>query len=330
MNNSIYVDIDSVITDGATFNFIYGARGKGKTYSGLRNRIQRKEKMLYLRTKQEEFKISCSEEGNPFKKLNSDFGWEIKFNKGPVKSIIDPDGNHYGYGAALTTFGNVRGADWSDVDIILWDEFIQQRTDKRIKGLDQTFYNMYESVNRNREFEGKPPVKVIALSNANSFYCQIFASLGIIPSLEKMVKKGEHKYYNPQRSLAVYSLAAGEYEELKKQTALHRLLPENTQYSRMALKNEFAYDSWFGVSTKPLVEYYPICSLDDAYIYRHKHKNLYYVSRSHADCPAFNTTETYALFMRNHGIILKEACITGRVHFEDLEMKYMLAAALNL
>ena len=41
------------------------------------------------------------------------------------------------------------------------------------------FFNLYETVNRNRELEGKEPVKVYMLSNSTSLDNEILAELSI-------------------------------------------------------------------------------------------------------------------------------------------------------
>lgn len=330
MDNSIFVDVYDVMKDGAVFNWLYGARGKGKTYSALRHSIVDGKKILYLRTKQKEFDIAVSEEGNPYKKLNSDNGWTIHFKGGDIKNIVDDDGRHYGYAAALTTFGNLYGADWSDVDVIIWDEFIQKKGENRISGIAALFFGMYESVCRNREMQGLEAVKVIGLSNANSIYCELFSELGLIPELEKMTIDNKFKYVDLSRGLAVYRLQKGEFERKKAKTALYKLITTESPYYKMAIDNDFAFDSWFGVKKRPIQEYRPICAIENAYIYRHKSDSHYYVSRKKSNCPTFNMKDTHAYFLRTYGIRLREPAVSGKMFFEDMEMKYVIGTALKL
>ena len=66
---------------------------------------------------------------------------------------------------ALSTFGNLRGVDFSDVDMIFFDEFVPQKNARPIKAEAEAFFNLYETVNRNRELDGRPPVRVLMLSN---------------------------------------------------------------------------------------------------------------------------------------------------------------------
>lgn len=55
----------------ATFFFIIGMRGNGKTYSTLRYAIEEDLKLDYMRRTLTEIEMCATEKGNPFKSLNN-------------------------------------------------------------------------------------------------------------------------------------------------------------------------------------------------------------------------------------------------------------------
>ena len=76
-----------------------------------------------------------------------------------MRSCIDKNGDVVAVGIALSVVANIRGIDFSDYDYILFDEFIPSDGERPIKREFEAFLNFYETVNRNRELEGKPAVK---------------------------------------------------------------------------------------------------------------------------------------------------------------------------
>ena len=120
--------------------------------------------------------------------MNSDYGYSYEISGGNISTITQKeDGKNIlkGYAGALSTFSNIRGADFSDVKIIIYDEFIPEKTNRcSIRNEWDALLNLIETVNRNRELEGEESVKIILLSNATNIECDILAQSGLIPTIE--------------------------------------------------------------------------------------------------------------------------------------------------
>lgn len=290
-----YLNMRGLIENTWPFLFITGARGTGKTYGGLKSirELQTDKQInrfLYLRRTQVETDIISGEDTNPFKKINTDTGSNITMKS--IKTGIYGFYNEetlIGYAAALSTFRNLRGFDFSDVDIIFYDEFIPEPGARPIKNEASVLFNIYESVNRNRELEGSAPVKLVCCSNSNELGNAIFMELGVLSKLEKLTMTGGGTYRDPERGLMVVILKDSPISKMKENTALYKLTGSGS-FADMALRNVFADNDRDAIRPQALTEYgsSPIVTLDGVAIYRHKSKNLYYACSYDGD-PEFTT-----------------------------------------
>ena len=73
-----YLNIPEILRHEATFIFIYGGRGTGKTYGTLKNMIEDHHKFIYLRRLAAQVDIVKKDDMQPFKTLNRDMGWDIR------------------------------------------------------------------------------------------------------------------------------------------------------------------------------------------------------------------------------------------------------------
>lgn len=307
------------------FNVIIGGRGIGKTYSALDFLISEEQPFIYMRNTDVQLKESASEFGNPFKKWSTDHGRDVKLVKEGMHAAIIEGEKRLGHGVALSTFENMRGVDLSDVRYVLFDEFIE----KRKLAFDQfnTFTNFYETVNRNRELLGEPPLMVFMLSNAQKLGNPILAGLGLIPVIENMLIKGSSEY---KAGNFFIDLPESAVSEAKRNTALYGLT-KDTFFYKEALDNKFAYDSFRGIYNRKLREYYPVVGIDDLYIYKHKSTGRYYICYSQSNtCKTFTSKDNKALFMRFYGIILRDAEASDRVEYSDFTAKMKLQEILGI
>ena len=174
-----WVNWDYILSQPAAFIQVIGARGVGKTYGLMKKLIREKKKFLYMRRLKSQLDQCGKTEGNPFKKLNMDL--DLKILPYPTGGMItfrynEKAGEIAAAGVALSVVANVRGVDYSDYDYIVFDEFIASVGERPIKNEFSAFLNFYETVNRNRELEGRDPVKCIMLGNANTLVNPYFSS----------------------------------------------------------------------------------------------------------------------------------------------------------
>ena len=174
-----YFDVAAALDLGQPFTFVIGGRGSGKTYGALKCCIDRGYKFGFMRRTQRQLDIINKPEFSPLKPICRDTG--LRFTTRSLASGIaafypcelDNDGSEVvsgppvGITLALSTVSNLRGFDASDIDILLYDEFIPEKSERPLKNEADALFNAYETINRNRELDGKPPLRLVCMANAN-------------------------------------------------------------------------------------------------------------------------------------------------------------------
>ena len=129
-DESGYVIMRGILDEGYPFNFLVGGRGTGKTYTTLKVAKEDGRKFMLMRRTQSQADLISKPEFSVFKPLNDDLGWNVmvrsvsKYNS----MFFEPDGENLehqiGYTCALSTISNMRGFDASDIQLLIYDEFI--------------------------------------------------------------------------------------------------------------------------------------------------------------------------------------------------------------
>lgn len=311
-------------------SIIIGGRGIGKTYSAIDYVVNSKRPFIYMRNTDVEMQESSGAFGNPFKRWARDHGRDIRLVAEKKHYMIyeyhdDADRELIGYGVSLSTFENLRGVDLSDVETVVFDEFIEKRT----LTFDQfsSFSNFYETVNRNRELTGEKPLMCILLSNAQRLTNQILAGYGCIDIIENMIKNGQHLFTN---NYLMIELPESDVSEAKKKTAIYQL-SEGSRFYDESLKNKFANDSFFGIRKRPLAEYTPFVAIDDIFIYRHKSGGKFYACRHYSNTVAvFSSRDSLPAFLRQYGPILRELSLAQMIEYQDFHTKVKLTEILRI
>ena len=320
-----------------TFNMFLGGRGIGKTYSALDYCLNAGSKMLYVRSTDKQIKLSLSpDRGNPFKKWASDHGRRIFIRGGEdindiVETVTNEEGEqeeyNLGYAAALSTFENLRGVDFSQIGVILYDEFIQIQP-FRFDAF-RSFLNLYESVNRNRELSGEAAVLVFFLANTQELNNPILAGFDLIRSIEQMQRSGQTRF---SRGDIYVELCDSDVSRHKEKGVLYRNLPDDDSYKREALKNEFSRNDFSCIGRpKSIREYRPICNIDGIGIMIHKTFRKYYAGSSVSNkVPSFNSKTQRGLFYRHYGGALSDAYASNMLLCDSFMTRRHLLDVLNL
>lgn len=345
---SDYINIYDYANPDYPFQIFIGGRGTGKTYSALSGTLDKNvvpDKYIYMRRTKEELLTILDDEkkgegANPFKPVNRNESVNLGFRKmgnniaGVYERQTDErtgklihTGMPIGYGLALSTIAAIRGVDFSDCSDWIYDEFIKERHVRAIKDECGALLNAYETINRNREFDSKPPIRLWLLANSNDIYNPIFTGLGIVSEVEKMLRAGkEHRYFK-DRGLAVHLLKASEgFVTKKKETALYKLT-KGTRFYEMALENKFAYNDFSGIGYRKLTGYRPLCSISGkAFLYMKKGDGEIYASYAPARTVNYSIDETQDLlrFKREQGVWLEQYFVQNKMVFESYELKEIL------
>lgn len=315
-----FFEVQEYIEELRGKNIIIGGRGIGKTYSALSYVIECGEPFIYLRNTDVQLNECCDDFGNPFKRLNKDFGWNISIAKNKQHGNIYNNDKLIGYACALSTFRNLRGVDLSDIKTVIFDEFIESRR----LSFDQfkAFTHFYETVNRNRDIMGEDPLKVLLLSNSQSLNNPILIGYDLVGQIENMMTHNIRKY---KRGDIFLLLPVSEISDLKAQTEHYKSLKNTRMYDEI-IKNKFSHDSFYNiVAKKPMNEYKPLCKIDDIYIWMHKSTMQKYACYIQANnIPEFDSRDTGLAFYRKYGKTLHLEYVNGSLEFSCFQIKSKL------
>jgi hypothetical protein len=281
---------------------IIGGRGIGKTYSILKGLLESDSKFMYVRRTDVEMKNCCKEVNNPFLTLNEDLGRNVEMKKNEDSYVIIEEENILGLGGSLSTFGKFRGSDFSMIDYIIFDEFISTTPYSKIKDEADLFFNMIETVMRNREINGKKPIKIIMLSNSNSLDNGIIKELKLGEIIRQMKINKEQEYIDTNRNIYLCLPSGLGITEKKKETALYKLT-KGTSFFEMSLNNEFTSDNFDDVKKIPVNMLIPLFSYENITFYEVKNKDYIYCSYRKADCIKY-TKENVNMLKKDYGMLL--------------------------
>lgn len=322
------------------FQFFIGGYATGKSYSAMKGAVEDGRPFIYMRrteTALEECTTNSSrgDMGNPFNPINDDTGWNIGLHKATKKTagiyhretdedgLPSPKGAPIGMGVALPSLAKVRGAGLARHHLIIYDEFIKEKHERNMTGEFKALMRGYETINRNKEFQGLPPTILWMISNAEDIYNPIMVGMGIVHDVEVMIARGEQHRYWKDRGLAVHLLKSSEeFLAKKSETAVMKLMA-GTQYAQVGLGNQFANNDFSDVRFRNIRGWRPLCCLDHAYIWQKKGEDRYYVSYAPATCMRYSAKSDIdeRLFRQKVGIILQEKMMWGRVEYESYDLK---------
>lgn len=324
-------------------HMIMSERGPGKTFSGLSGlnglidipeAFRRDGRYILLRRTEVDCKSIVGDDSvlNPFKSINLKYNSDYTIQKlsDKIWGVYDSHEKELrelkGYVTALSSVGTVSSLDFPDVDYILYDEFIRKPSVRAIADESGLLWGLYESVNRNREFEGKPPVQLIMLSNSLNIYNEYMASLHVINELERLVRKtGYGTFQDLYRGLEILLLkVSDEFRAAKSQTAIARLT-EGTAYGKMAYRNEFAYNDFSLIKRCNIKGMHPIIAIDNIYLWGDN--NRYYATYAKGDClrcyNSQNKHDRIAIRRDYHYDFLKWFA-AGVINFETYDIKHTI------
>lgn len=341
-----FLDFEKVKRQGLPFNLLIGGRGIGKTFGCLENLLLGGEKFIFARRTEKQLENIAKPDVDPTIDINKKLGSAFSFRRIPGAGLgiypgeLSDDGEIQPYDRpvaicqALSTVGNLRGTGGgTEFKYIVIDEFIKLAHEKPFKGEDTAFFDLYESLNRNRELQppmgkGEPPLQAFLLSNSNSINSPIIAALGLINQLARMQRRaaqtGEDQFYiNRERGIFVAFFCDSPVSKAKANTALYRALGGGSEYSEMAVGNRFSEDTEApDIRSRPIAEYRPLITVGEITIYQHKSNGHYYVNSRRAQAPVtFGcSSEELEKFSKRYGRIYS-AFLSDGVYFEDFGSK---------
>lgn len=332
-----YLDMAKIIEDPNPFIFVVDMRGSGKTFGALKYVADTNKNFIFMRRTQTQADLVKTEELNPFKALYNELGDDYLYTFGKVAKgitgIYHMNGEkkeRKGLLLALSTISNIRGFDASDVDILIYDEFIGEKHERPIKLEGWAFTNAIESIARNRELKGRPPLKVVCMANANDLANPLFIQLGLVRYAEKMIRKDVERLSLPERGLSLYMFRSSPIADKKKQTALYKLTG-GSDFAEMALYNNFSLEFTEMVKSLSLKEYRPMVEVGEIAIYAHKSKQLYYVTDHRSGNPErYGSSEIDIQRFVNNYYYLKLSYLNRHITFESYVLQVLFEKYFKL
>lgn len=326
-----WVNWDYIMAQDESIISVVGARGTGKTYGLFKWLVEHKQKFIYLRRLKSQLEECRKDAGNPFKKLNTDLVMNIRPFPlaGSVSFNYDErNGETAAIGVALSVVANIRGVDYSDFDYIVFDEFISSEGERPIKNEFQAFLNFYETVNRNRELEGKPAVKAILLGNANKISNPYFTGWHCMKRVLKMIIGGQMVWRSDDKTRMIILLLDSPISAQKQDTVLYR--NANNDFIKMALDNAFRTDETV-IKSEPLKEFIHIVSVGEIGIYKHKADRRYYVSATTYKTPYYDAFGIgLKMFQQDYYMFRVYYMVNKTVTFESFEVELIFRELFGL
>lgn len=328
-----YVNFNEIWDLNKGFMLLVGGWGTGKTYGALKKVLETGKKFIYMRRLETALEISSDEDGNPFKRLNRDLNRNIQpiIKKNLVKYYNctkdengknTPDGEAIGIGAALSTFSKMRGVDFSDVEYIIYDEFILMNGERVIKDEFSAFLRFYETVNRNRELNGEPAVKCFMLGNPNTMGNAYFLGWDLVRKWQTMEKSKQNVYRDTQSEITLIRLNDSPISKRKKEETILYKTDDEYMYENGIIAS-FA-QSVQNIKSLNLRECYPIVGVGQIGIYGLRNKQGFYVSKKGIVEPYYMRREDDLRNFREMYGMIKLSYYRKKIIFEnyDCELRF--------
>lgn len=323
----VYLDIERVKALSMVFNVIIGNRGSGKSYTTIKDCVDNNLPFIYLRRTDTEVKFLANSTADMTLNPVSDVclhekGYIPDYKKlsDGILTISDPDGKKLGMIIALSTFSTKRGFEYEECKVIIFDECVPENHVRLFKKEDEAFFNFYESINRNREFNEGLPITVYMLCNSNNLAHPLLQTLKLDKMYTKMRKRGKNYIYDKDRSLLLYEQACPEFIDEKKKTALYRLT-KGTQFYGMALENEFVYDDMSNVVSKDIKPYSLLVSHELIDVWVHKSDRTYYITEHKNGVPQLFNKDADNIQLCDKLRRVYGAYVKNDVYFETFKAK---------
>lgn len=325
---------------GTWLNVIIGPRQVGKTYGTLKHLITEKRMFSYWRRSEDELEfITKNPKYNPFRALRKE---------GLIIDIIQAGKHDYRIGNAeydekgtptlqdelatgtsLLTVAKLRGFDGSSYTDIVFDEFIPERMVIQRKAEGDACVNGYITFAGNRELEGKPPLKLWLLANANSLKSPILAAWGLLPHVEKLIRSNAESLITDTGVLVAMPRSERIIEKRSETKAIGHLKKAGGAVYGMAVENKFSYDDLGQVRPQSIKGMRPYIQMAGIYIYEHT-GSLYVCEIKHNKRPIYGDTTDESVRCQMENPLLRQAYYSGYIYFDSASSLLKFREFLNI
>lgn len=341
-NNNMYYHFEDDLKEypAAWCYIVWSARGKGKTYSGLKYSFENHIPIIYMKRTIEDVTLICS--GNnygfdpsPYVPINRDMGYNIK-----AKSIENGIGGFWEYGAedipqglpvsyclAMSAIKKFKGFDFSRCDWVIFDEFIPQLGERISRKEGELLLDLYMTIARDRQKRGKDPLKLILFANAEEISTPVTNTLEVVDIMADLNASGKTHFYDNDRGILLHHITSEEFplQEEEKEGIYSAMI--NTAWGQKSFEGSFSNNDFSNVHQMSIKGMVPFIHLHhkthDYYIYMKKDNGMYYICTSRGKCIFeydLNKENDQKKFFIEHQADLRNACIDGNMKFQKYTM----------
>ena len=323
--SSGYLDIRSIFNSNYPFVFEIGGRGIGKTYGSIKFALENHIEFGLMRRTAVELDMITSPAISPVVAIGRDVGMPDIIGKSSKQyTTFRYDDQIIGYGFALSTVATLRGFSASTMEWLIFDEFITEPHVRKMKQEGLAFVNAVETIGRNRELQGLPPLKAHLLANTFNLDNPILEYFGLVDDIAEAQEDGREIIEYQDRGILVVLPQKSRISEAKRGTALYRAV-DNRDFENLALNNIFKRPAAV-VKSADLKQYKPLFEVEGLYIWRHKSQPVYHICTIRAGTP--ERVKVKQIFTRAPGLLL--ALTHDRVSFDNLSTFYKFAEITGL
>jgi hypothetical protein len=341
-----YLDIPKVDAyadkHGVSFVLIIGKRQVGKTYGVLLHELDSQKEFILMRRTGKELSLISKGVNSPFEAIK---GYENRVNflgsaeDSTMEITINEtasDGALFertaGLAVALNTIANIRGFNGRPYKTLVYDEAIPESHVYKIPHEDEAFLNAYMTINGNRELDGEPPLRCYILANSNKLDCAILKALNLTDVVERMTIAGEEFRLLKERGIMIFLPESRAITEKHKKTALFRAIGGESDFTKMALDNEFSHNDFSDVGRRDLAQYRCVAHIGNISLFKHKAKSELYACNliEQFDAPTYPSTEHFKNKFSKEFPSVRAYYMRGRVVFQSATVKsYFIDFILN-
>lgn len=341
--------------------FIVGGRNTGKTFNALDtcrqwSHTNNEHRFGYLRRTIKEVQGICKSVGNdklslnPFKKVNKVKNYDVVPEQlTPEIYVFKEQDKHLGYIFPLSVGTEVKSADFSDVDVLIFDEFIPL-PEQIIRGDDgSSFVTLYNTIDREREFieseqgrivDHKKKLAFVCLANSTTVNNAVFRTFDLVDQVAMASMKLTDKplvldFHDRHFKVILLPLTKEEKEEAL-QGGIYSMLPSDSKHIKSDLELSF-YDDFSGIGKIQVNGYKPLYYAtykSKLYEFLINTKGKWYVRQT------YRRDERLPLFNCDHGLVHYTfgnytestfwlAMIEDQVRYETMECKIVAYKLVN-
>ena len=191
----------------------------------------------------------------------------------------------------------------------------------------RAFRNLIETVNRNRELEGHPPVKIFMLGNANKLMNPYYLDWHFMKTALRMIRGGQMVYRTPNNNRIMIMLLKSPISERKKETALYQ--DADDSFFGMAIENAFETDQTT-IKAYKLTDCRHIVSIGSIGIYQTKSDGKHYISETVNKTNYFPENEINLKLFQTRYAGLKTLYLYGYCVFENYDCELLFREYIGL